>query len=708
VQAEEEPPRCFHPLHSLRSTRLSQSDLFPTPEVDFSDFNRHLDELAQALIDLTPLVEADDFSRLYNHLLATLQRYAYCLAAHSSDVALFDHLRLTGAIAACLYRYHESELGQGELSLDSDEEKFGLVLGDLSGIQAYIFGITTIGAGGVARRLRARSLRLSMISDGISHLIAQRFRVPLGNVIMASGGRFYVLVPKAGDIADSLQAIQHEVDAWLREMSNGEVATNLTWATFSGEAFAARRDDSEGFGDVVTELSRGLAVRKRRRAQSVLQDENGWQEGSFAIERDFWGRVACPSCEKFPAEEGGVCEHCDRDVGLGRVLPEARYIAYFRQSPSTTHTPLPGSYAFALLTEGDLGNLSDEPYLLTQLNDPDLASLHEYPASFRFLATYVPVFTSSEDVRVFGRRAFERREPRPSDFERWGIEDTPEDSYYPRLRTFAALADASQGRPLLGYIKADVDHLGLIFAQGLRREDGTGYDTAPHQAMLSRQMDWFFSGYIQHMLSQDPAYENVYTIFSGGDDLFLVAPWDQAADLARDIYGRFRDFAGQNPELTLSAGILFTKDRYPISRAAEDAERSLERSKELKWREGDGNRDQLTVLGDTFRWDKMKGILGEIERLLEWKDEMPSAFLHDLVEYWQLYRLWKDEKNVKGLRYKPLFAYNIARNLRRGDPDLYRWADGLMQALHAGTSTPTMQHLGLIATYVLYARRARS
>jgi CRISPR-associated protein Csm1 len=509
-------------------------------------------------------------------------------------------------------------------------------------------------------------------------------------------------------MAASLQDLQHEVDTWLREMSNGEVAVNLTWTAFGGDTFAAGQDGREGFGSVVTEVSRKLAVRKRRRAQSMLQDENGWREGKFAIERDFWGRVACPSCEKFPAEEDSVCEHCERDVGLGRVLPEARYIAYFREPPSATHTPLPGDYAFALLKEGYLEDLSDEPYLLTQLNNPDLARLRGYPAGFRFLATYVPVFTSPKDVQAFGREAFESRKPRSSDFERWGIEEDPKDSHYPRLRTFAALADASEGRPLLGYVKADVDHLGLTFAQGLRREDGTSYDTALHQAMLSRQMDWFFSGYVQHLLSQDPAYENVYTIFSGGDDLFLVGPWDQAADLAHEIYRRFRAFAGQNPELTLSAGILFTKDRYPISRAAEDAERILERSKEQEWHEGDGNRDQLTVLGDTFRWSKFEKVFGEIEKLQGWKDEMPSAFLHDLVEYWRLYRLWMEEKKVEGLRYKPLLAYNIARNLRRGDPDLYRWANKLMQSLHAGESTLTMEHLGLIATYVLYAGRARS
>jgi CRISPR-associated protein Csm1 len=260
---------------------------------------------------------------------------------------------------------------------------------------------------------------------------------------------------------------------------------------------------------------------------------------------------------------------------------------------------------------------------------------------------------------------------------------------------------------LLGYVKADVDHLGLAFAQGLRREEGLSYDTASHQAMLSRQMDWFFSGYVQRLLNQDDGYGDFYTIFSGGDDLFLVGPWDQAAALARKLYELFRSFAGHNPELTLSAGMLFTKDRYPISRAAEDAERTLERSKEKEWEESEGNRDQLTVLGDTFRWKEAEGIFKETERLKGWSNKMSSAFLYNLVEYWRLYRLWVDKGKVKGLRYKPLFAYDIARNLRQGDTELYQWADKLLQSLHAEEANLTMRHLGLIATYALFARRGQ-
>jgi CRISPR-associated protein Csm1 len=277
--------------------------------------------------------------------------------------------------------------------------------------------------------------------------------------------------------------------------------------------------------------------------------------------------------------------------------------------------------------------------------------------------------------------------------------------------TFDQIAEKAEGRSLLGYLKADVDYLGILFAQGLRR-DGGGYDTAAHTAALSRQMDLFFSGWMQHLLSRTKEYQSFYTIFSGGDDLFLVGPWDKAAKLACRINEWLADFGGGNPDISLSAGVLFTRDSYPIYRAADDADKVLELSKERVWPDDQGRpqtRNQLTVLGDTFGWADAPAILSEIERLRGLSGHLTSAFLYDLVEYGQLYRRWQAGQ-VEGVRYKAMFAYNIARNLRKGNPELYRWADDLLQSLTRRNGRPaslTMQHLGLIATYLLFIRRVK-
>jgi CRISPR-associated protein Csm1 len=620
--------------------------------------------------DLAHSVDLNHFEHVYSHLLAVLQQYTWCLAAHAEDVALFDHLKLTSAIAACLYRYHEADLMADRVKEAIDEERFCLLVGDLSGIQDYIFDITTIGAGGVARRLRARSFFMSLLSDGVSHLIADRLEVPLGDVIMASGGKFYLLVPNLGQMESRVKALQAEIDGWLRAEFNGEIGANLAQICFSGQQFSAGGEQHEGFGDVMTRLSFRLNIQKRRRGMTVLQDGDGWIEGDFAIERDFWGRDACQSCGKFPATVGEICEQCDRDVALGKVLPRVRYVAYYRTTPAQKHIQLPGGYAAAVLPEEELSEVG-EAYLVAKLNDPDLQELRAYPAAFRYLANCVPL------------------------------------GDYGAQLSFEEIAKMAKGRELLGYVKADVDYLGILFAQGLRR-DQQGYDTAPHLAMLSRMLDLFFSGWMQHTLSQKQEYQNFYTIFSGGDDLFLVGPWDKAADLACHVNEKLREFVGGNPDITLSGGLLFTKHRYPIARAAGAADEVLEQSKEAEWKDERGkkrNRNQLTVLGDTFRWEQAGPIFEDVETLKEHADELTSSFLYSLVQYSQMYTAYLAGDLDVVPRYRAMFAYNIARNLQRGPEAVFDWADELMRSLSGRRKSERMHHLGLVATYLLFYKR---
>jgi CRISPR-associated protein Csm1 len=490
---------------------------------------------------------------------------------------------------------------------------------------------------------------------------------------MSSGGKFYVLVPNRGDLAAGLQALRAEIDGWFREQFNGEIAVNLAHDCFPGDQFRAGRVGEPGFGEVLTRLSYRLNQEKRRRGQGALVTEGAWDEAAFLVRRDFWGAGVCASCGKFPGDRPeGICAQCERDRRVGSRLPNARYVAYYSGPVAGEEAmEMPLGAAVRILAKEELDR-AGRPYLVARLNDPRLDGLAGYPAAFRYLANHVPLHPN-------------------------GAPKTFED----------IAASVGQGRHLLGYLKADVDYLGMLFAQGLRRDAG-GYDTAAHLAALSRELDLFFSGWMQHALSQNRNFQDFYTIFSGGDDLFLVGPWDRAAPLALEVHDRFRDFTGGNPEITLSAGILFTKERYPIARAARVADDVLELSKEHVLIDEQGaarKRDQLTVLGDTLAWQEVPPVLAEITALRDRLGDLKSAFLHSLVAYGELYRLWAQEGKLEGLRYRPLFAYNIARNLRRGDRWLYAWADGMLQSIHGGRENLSLKHLGLIASYLLFVKR---
>src|SRR5699024_7523372 len=85
------------------------------------------------------------------------------------DISLFDHMKLTAGFAAAIHAYlvdQKRTRFREELFVNSQsfykEEAFLLVSFDLSGIQNFIYTITSSGA---HKQLRSRSFYLDMIGE---------------------------------------------------------------------------------------------------------------------------------------------------------------------------------------------------------------------------------------------------------------------------------------------------------------------------------------------------------------------------------------------------------------------------------------------------------------------------------------------------------------------------------------------------------------
>jgi CRISPR-associated protein Csm1 len=95
-------------------------------------------------------------------LLTQMERFLHCVPAATNivhpDISLFDHLRVTAAIAEGLYLHHEAKgtLDRPETFTDLDTAKWRLVCGDFSGIQDFIYNIVSAGA---ARRVACAGVR---------------------------------------------------------------------------------------------------------------------------------------------------------------------------------------------------------------------------------------------------------------------------------------------------------------------------------------------------------------------------------------------------------------------------------------------------------------------------------------------------------------------------------------------------------------------
>jgi CRISPR-associated protein Csm1 len=279
----------------------------------------------------------DDFVRLCREgtgsvrlftegLLGLLERYAWAIPSSTidlPDISLFDHTRITAAIAACGRATLE---GEGRLTdegrvRDRGAPRYRLVAGDLSGIQKAIFKLASEGVSGLARTLRARSFYLGALTDAAALWLLHDLGLPSCCRLQAAGGRFLLLVPATAEVEARVAGVRDRIRRWLLQRYYGELTLHLVvGAPFAGDGFL-----ESGFFKSVDAV--GLALEEAKLAPPLPEEGAVLDWVQFHPEGGTGVSGACTVCGQRPAaredDRGQRCEVCDQEARVGRRLPDA-------------------------------------------------------------------------------------------------------------------------------------------------------------------------------------------------------------------------------------------------------------------------------------------------------------------------------------------------------------------------------------------------
>lgn len=215
---------------------------------------------------------------------------------------------------------------------------------------------------------------------------------------------------------------------------------------------------------------------------------------------------------------------------------------------------------------------------------------------------------------------------------------------------FEDFSNYSQGADAIGILKADVDNMGIF----LKKENNSVTDSFQNFDLFSKTLDNFFSLHIPRKMQEK--FPNTYTVFAGGDDLFLLGSWDIILELARFIENEFKRFV-KSKEITISFGIALAKSSKPISYLADETEYLLELSKDLN------GKDAITLFGETVKWknyNEVFEILNEELNKIDEKD-LNTAFLYRLLEFCEMSK--KAKKFPLENMWKSKLVYSFSRNM---------------------------------------------
>ncbi len=633
------------------------------------------------------------------HSLQTaLERFTWCIPSSMNpraDVSLFDHGSTTAAIAQALYHgeKEDSELCQTPLML---------LGGELSGIQNFIFGQGEQGDRGASKLLRARSFSLQMLTRSIWLVLLERCGLNSTARIMDAGGRFILLLPNTPSVRTAVEEVTEQAIKYVLEYFNGVLRV-----TFASQELKAEDLNMDKFHIVFQQMNDELEREKLRPFSPLL--ENGFSPIIGIKSSDYAEHGPCPYCGLRPAEsEDEGCRICSALIQqIGRTLPEARYALFSRSG-----TGFPLFDGLRLRLEKDVPSPTDAK-ALDILNLKNRRFFSAAP-----VAGYVPRMTQA-------------------DVQRWKAEKRPltkdEDAQEVNApKTFGTLAEEARiptengfrSVPFLAACKADVDNLGLIFGIGLE-SGGTSRFSISHFAMLSRMMHHFFSSYLINVIEKE--FPNIYVVFAGGDDLFVIGPWNETVRFAERLYNAFSDFTGKNQDVTLSAGVALVKPGLPMRAIKDLAEHALEASKGRSNKDKNDKRDTpgnsfakhdveeatgknekndvsaknaVTLFGVTCPWAKFSSQLekGEWLEKLCLSGNITQGFVRRLLGYSRQAGKFSSGDLNAGL-YRSHMVYDMARNcsknMKEGDTD----------SLQALCHSKDFNQMEISITWALYRTR---
>lgn len=585
---------------------------YPTPEKTAFDKAFY----TKVKVNLTDNLKGLNWTQEYiNSLLEALEANLSYVPSSTAknevaDISLFDHLKLTAAVASCILGYLEEreqtdyrEILYRNGTAFYEENAFLMCSLDLSGIQDFIY---TIASENALKTLRARSFYLEIMMEHMIDCLLQGMHLSRANLIYAGGGHCYLLLPNTGKSKAFLEQYMADLNQWF--LQQFQIALYVAWGYTECSANTLKNQPPGSYEQIFKTMSEAIAQKKSSRySAQQLRWLNSRKYGDYTRE--------CKVCKKIgKTNDQGICPICGAIENFSKNI---LYGAYFTVSLQNDEgaLPLPGNYYLT----------SDQEASLKKKMERDDFFVRAY----------------SKNKMVTGKHIATKL---------W-VGD------YTDRRTFEEYATDAEGIGRIGVLRADVDNLGQAFVSGFKNpENQDRYVSLSRTAALSRQLSLFFKLHINRILEEggfsirqkQPAPKKATICYSGGDDIFIVGAWNDIIELAVDIRRSFERYT--QGMLTLSAGIGIYAPGYPISAIAGEVADLEEQSKSLP------GKNAVTLLSDgefhkvitesgktrlqsdgTYRWQEFEqSVLAEkyrhISKFFETSEERGKNFLYHLLE----------------------------------------------------------------------------
>ena len=568
-----------------------------------------------------------------------------------NDISLFDHLKMTAAIASSVRRYMDENKKTDFKSLvdkETDfmnEKMFLLYSMDVSGIQDFIY---TIATQKVLKGLRTRSFYLEIVIEHCIDTLLERTGLTRANLIYSGGGHAYVILPNTEGIKEILLEYEKQINDWFMEYYRTDLYIASGYSECSANSFC--NEPTGSYKEIFAEVSKKISDKKMKRySADVIKKLNSIEQKDGSRECKVCHRV-----DRLTKED--KCEICEGIENISKDILNKELFAVVKDKLSESSLPLPFGYNLVALRKEEADELekNGEVNRIYSKNNLDIDN------------SYVKIWVGD----------------------------------YHNGDDFSTLAKNSNGIKRLAVMRADVDNLGQAFVSGFEEQeknknglektkakpvltnkqkkknkkknkqnygkvesssikdtsDKDKYVTLSRTATFSRKLSIFFKLHINEILengeftmssNKEAGKRNALIVYSGGDDLFVIGSWDDIVEFSIDLSRKFEKFS--QGKLTLSAGIDLYPEKYPIAVMAKKTGELEEISK------GIDEKNAVTIANEAnaYKWKVLdEKVIGEkyiaIEKFLGGQNDRGNTFIYRILE---LFNNREEKINIARLAY---------------------------------------------------------
>jgi len=244
----------------------------------------------------------------YTKILGFLKKYFSFIPAidqeNAAYISVYDYVKYLLSLLSIRYSCSNEEI-------DKDYPLM-LVGGDLSGIQSFIYNVSSTGA---LNLVRGRSFYLDVLCKVVANKIVEKIGLLTENIIYADGGGFCIIGANTVKARNEIKNYMNELNSWL--FNNYGTVLYFGWGIVEMKPEDLHSNDNW----VWERLSRQLELSKKTKFDYMLEEVFKYESPK---------KEECYACKKSTDKvyldtltEVELCLSCKQLADLGRLLAKA-------------------------------------------------------------------------------------------------------------------------------------------------------------------------------------------------------------------------------------------------------------------------------------------------------------------------------------------------------------------------------------------------